>query len=61
MRMALTYVLPAAFLTFTPASSLIGKWDGGTTVASLIVAVVFFWLARRFWKFALANYTSASS
>ncbi|MEH7119624.1 ABC-2 family transporter protein [Neobacillus vireti] len=61
LRMALTYVLPAAFLTFTPASSLIGKWNGGTTVASLIVALVFFWLTRRFWKFALANYTSASS
>lgn len=61
MRIALTYVLPAAFITFTPASSLIGKWDAQATVASVFVAFVFFWLARRFWKFALSNYTSASS
>jgi ABC-2 type transport system permease protein len=61
LRMALTYVLPAAFVTFTPASSLIGKWDGRATIAAVFVAIVFFMLARRFWKFALANYTSASS
>ncbi|WP_338448617.1 ABC-2 family transporter protein [Niallia oryzisoli] len=61
MRMALTYLLPAAFLTFTPASSLLGMWDVQTTIASGLVAIIFFWLARRFWKFALANYTSASS
>ena len=61
LRIALTYVLHAAFVTFTPASSLIGQWDGGATAASVIVAVIFFWLARRFWKYALANYTSASS
>ncbi|WP_102349188.1 ABC transporter permease [Bacillus sp. Marseille-P3661] len=61
LRMTLTYILPAAFITFTPASSLIGKWDGPSTIASVIVAIVFFWLARRFWKFALSNYTSASS
>ncbi|WP_410492962.1 ABC-2 family transporter protein [Domibacillus sp. DTU_2020_1001157_1_SI_ALB_TIR_016] len=38
-----------------------GQWDGRSTVISIIVAVIFFWLARRFWKFALVNYTSASS
>lgn len=58
--MALTYLLPAAFFTFTPASSLLGMWDVQTTIASGLVAIIFFWLARRFWKFALANYTSAA-
>lgn len=61
LRMVLTYLLPAAFITFTPASALIGLWDWRTTLVSIVVAIVFFWLARRFWKFALANYTSASS
>jgi hypothetical protein len=50
-----------AFRATLPASALIGQWNGGTTAASVIVAVVFFWLARRFRKFALANYTGASS
>ncbi|WP_275984038.1 ABC transporter permease [Paenibacillus hamazuiensis] len=61
LRIALTYVVPAALITFTPASSLIGQWNVRATFAAVIAAVVFFWLARRFWRFALANYTSASS
>jgi ABC-2 type transport system permease protein len=61
LRFALTYVLPAAFITFSPASSLLGKWDGMTTGISVILSTVFFWLSRKFWTFALRNYTSASS
>lgn len=59
LRIVLTYVLPAAFITSTPASSLLGKWNGMTTIASIILAGLFLWLSRRFWRYALRSYTSA--
>lgn len=61
MRIVLTYVLPAAFITSTPALALLGKWDTGTMAIALVVAVVFLWLSRRFWRYALKSYTGASS
>ncbi|WP_139490541.1 ABC transporter permease [Brevibacillus dissolubilis] len=61
LRIVLTYVLPAAFITSTPAAALLGQWNGVTTLVSLVVAGVFLWLSRRFWRFALRSYTSASS
>lgn len=61
VRVVLTYVLPAAFITSTPALALLGKWNIGATAAAMGVAVVFLWLSRRFWRYALKSYTSASS
>jgi ABC-2 type transport system permease protein len=61
LRFVLTYILPAAFITTAPAAALLGKWNITTTLTSLIVAGMFLWLARKFWKFALRFYTSASS
>jgi ABC-2 type transport system permease protein len=61
LRMVLTYVLPAAFITSTPALALLGKWDITAAAASILVAGVFLWLSRRFWRYALRSYTSASS
>lgn len=61
LRLLLTYVLPAAFITSTPATALLGQWNFLTTAISLVVAGVFLWLSRRFWRFALRSYTSASS
>lgn len=59
LRIVLTYVLPAAFITSTPALSLLGKWNGMTTIVSIILAGLFLWLSRRFWRYALRSYTSA--
>lgn len=61
LRMILTYVLPAAFITSTPASALLGIWSLKTTLISLAIAFLFLWLSRRFWHYALGSYTSASS
>lgn len=61
MRIVLTYVLPAAFITSTPTLALLGKLDGTTTAVSIGVAGIFLWLSQRFWRFALSSYTSASS
>lgn len=61
VRVILTYVLPAAVITNMPALSLLGKWNMATALIAGLLAVVFLWLARRFWRFALRSYTSASS
>ena len=61
LRVVLTYVLPAAFITSTPALSLLGKWNITTTAISIVLAGLFLWLSRLFWRFALSSYTSASS
>jgi len=61
LRIVLTYILPAAFITSTPALSLLGKWNGMTTILSVVLAGLFLWISRRFWRYALRSYTSASS
>ncbi|SFA49673.1 ABC-2 type transport system permease protein [Parageobacillus thermantarcticus] len=61
VRIVLTYVLPAAVITNMPALSLLGKWNMATALIAALLALVFLWLARRFWRFALRFYTSASS
>jgi ABC-2 type transport system permease protein len=61
VRVVLTYVLPAAVITNMPALSLLGKWNMTTALIAVLLALVFLWLARRFWRFALRFYTSASS
>ena len=61
LRIVLTYVLPAAFITSTPALALLGRWDINAAAASILIAGVFLWLSRRFWRYALRSYTSASS
>ena len=61
LRTVLTYVLPAAFLTSIPAASLFGRWDIKMTLISACMAIIFLFFSRKFWKFALRSYTSASS
>ncbi|GAA4707950.1 ABC transporter permease [Brevibacillus fulvus] len=61
LRIVLTYVLPAALITSTPASALLGNWSVGATLITVVVAGIFLWLSRLFWRYALRSYTSASS
>ncbi len=61
LRVFLTYVLPAAFITTVPSTVLIDEWTWTSTFLSFVVSFVFFALSRLFWKFALKHYTSASS
>ena len=61
LRFALTYVLPAAVITNTPALAILGQWNAAATWGAVVLALVFLWLARRFWRYALRTYTSASS
>lgn len=60
LRFVLTYVLPAAVITNTPALAILGQWNARAAAAAVTVALAFLWLARRFWRYALKAYTGAS-
>lgn len=61
VRIALTYVLPVAFITTIPAQAMTGTLGPGLLVLAPVIAAVTFLLGRVFWLYALRNYTSASS
>lgn len=61
IRGILTFVLPMAFIATIPASQLVRGVDWGMVGLGVGWALVFFILARAFWKFAMRSYTSASS
>ncbi len=57
----LTYIVPVAIMITLPAKVLMGlvSWQG--VLVSLVIGITVFWLALKFWQFALRFYTSASS
>jgi len=61
VRFLLTFIVPIAFITTVPASAAIGRLSWSMAFASFVVAGVLLGLSHLFWRFALANYTSASS
>ena len=60
-RFFLTFVVPIAFITTVPASAAVGRLTPGAVVGSVLMASALFALSRGFWRYAVANYTSASS
>ncbi len=57
-----TFVIPVAFLTTVPATTLLGNDAGGARLlTALILAALLFALSRTFWRTAIRFYTSASS
>ncbi len=61
LRTIFTFLIPIAFLTTVPAEVIIGRVSNEYIAIILIIAAIFFAISRRFWKFALLHYTSASS
>lgn len=61
VRVALTFVLPVAFVTTIPAQAVVGSLSSGMALLAPVIAGLTFALGRVFWLFALRNYTSASS
>jgi ABC-2 type transport system permease protein len=61
VRIALTYVLPVAFVTTIPAQAITGTLGTGLLLLAPVIAAVTFVMGRVFWLYALRNYTSASS
>ncbi len=61
VRLALTFVLPVAFITTVPAQAITGTLTPGLGLLAPLLAVWLFVVSRLFWRRALASYTSASS
>jgi ABC-2 type transport system permease protein len=62
ISIVLMYVfLPLVVVTTVPARVLIRGFDMGLGVWSLVLALSLLFISRKFWKFALRYYTSASS
>lgn len=54
-------VIPLAFMATVPAKILARGFDAWLIIGSFVVAGIFFAASRKFWLFALKNYSSASS
>lgn len=55
------FLLPITLVVSTPTKVLLQKALAGDVVLLLLFSVTFFLISRKFWKFALRYYTSASS
>ncbi len=55
------FLLPLILVIATPIKFLLGRPDVFSMVSLSILSVVFFIASRKFWRFALRSYTSASS
>ena len=60
-RFVFTFIVPVAFMTTVPAETILGRSQLSTLGISLLLALTAFVISRRFWRFALKSYTSASS
>jgi ABC-2 type transport system permease protein len=61
LRIALTFLVPIAFMTTFPAAALLGTLEGVYFAIAPLMAAGLFLAARAFWRYALRSYTSASS
>ncbi|MEB3306786.1 MAG: ABC-2 family transporter protein [Cyanobacteriota bacterium] len=61
LRTLFTLVIPVAFLTTVPSEALLGRLAWPWALASVVAAGLALLISRRFWRFALLFYTSASS
>lgn len=61
VRWLFTFVVPIAFVTTVPAEAVIGRASSGSLLGTVLVALVLLVVSRLFWRFAVRNYTSASS
>ncbi len=61
LRRIFTFILPIAFLTTVPAEAILNILSYRIAFLSLILAIAFLFISKRFWMFALKFYTSASS
>ncbi|HSG88465.1 MAG TPA: ABC-2 family transporter protein, partial [Pseudomonadales bacterium] len=61
VRALLTFVVPIAFLTTVPAEAASGRLTWGAALGAAAVALALLAASQAFWRYALANYTSASS
>lgn len=61
IREILTFLIPIAVMITFPAKALLGLLSPGWVVFSLFLVTCFLLFSLRFWKYALSQYSSASS
>lgn len=61
LRTFLTFVVPVGIMMTFPAKALMGLLSWQWVVFSFLISGVFLWASLRFWKYALTQYSSASS
>jgi len=61
VRIFFSTVIPLAFMATVPAKILLHGFDLKLVGSSIILAAVFFIFSRKFWKYSLKYYSSASS
>jgi ABC-2 type transport system permease protein len=61
VRGFLTYIIPVAIAYTVPAKSLLGLVGPATVLISVSITLIFMFISLRFWRFALTQYSSASS
>ncbi|MFC4453209.1 ABC transporter permease [Deinococcus sonorensis] len=61
VQLALTFVIPVAFVTTVPAQAVTGSLSPTLGLLAPLIALLLFLGSRLFWRHALASYTSASS
>jgi len=57
----LTFTIPVVILITVPAKALMGLLSWQWIIFSLFIGAIFFFGSLKFWKYALRQYTSASS
>jgi ABC-2 type transport system permease protein len=60
-RIALTYLVPVAFVVFIPAQALTGRLNFWQVPIAIVIAAIFLTLANLAWRAGLKRYSSASS
>jgi ABC-2 type transport system permease protein len=60
-RFFFTFVVPVAFLTTVPAEAMLGRSEITWMLGAGVLALLLYFVANKFWQFALRFYTSASS
>ena len=57
----LTFLIPVGMMVAFPVKAMLGLISPAGVIWSLGLAGFWFWIALKFWHFALTKYTSASS
>lgn len=61
LRYIVLTIIPVGFLASVPARALLYDFDPIALIGVIFIPVLFFWISRKIWIYALRHYESASS
>jgi ABC-2 type transport system permease protein len=61
LRYLLTFILPVAFFAYFPALQLVREPSFTVAGQAILLAIIFFFLSRAWWRYSMKHYSSASS